>query len=265
MKRFISLALLILAILTFVSCSSNDEMNYFSTTFKYHNLEITVTNVDEANKEEESLLTTITFSAKNTGEHEYDFYINDIYLKSTETGEKYECQTTLMDSLFQEVIEAGETEEYNVEFTLPSSISTTKYIMYFDFGSLGSPAGKCALYYENDEMIEVSNSEQEYIEEIKRMQSDIYDIMKVSIYDKLDGSMSYSYVQNSMDNAERQIKTKISTFDISLDLSNGTMFPKWICSVRLNDGNTYPLMYISVDLDSTYHLKHKYIGTYNID
>jgi hypothetical protein len=24
-------------------------------------------------------------------------------------------------------------------------------------------------------------------------------------------------------------------------------------------------MYISVDLDSTYHLKHKYIGTYNID
>ena len=25
--------------------------------------------------------------------------------------------------------------------------------MYFDFGSLGSSAGKCALYYENDEMI----------------------------------------------------------------------------------------------------------------
>jgi len=265
MKRFVSLALLILTILTFASCSSNDEMNYFSTKFKYHNLEITVTNVDEAKKEDEYLLTTITFSAKNTGEYEYDFYLDDIYLKNTKTGEKYECQTTLIDSLFQEVVEAGETEEYNVKFKLPSSVSSTKYVMYFDFGSLGSPAGKCALYYEDDEMIEVSNSEQEYIEEIKRMQSDIYNIMKVSIYDKLDGSMSYSYVQNSMDNAERQIKTKISTFDISLDLSSGTMFPKWICSVRLNDGNTYPLMYISVDLDSTYHLKHKYIGTYNID
>ena len=119
-------------------------------------------------------------------------------------------------------------------------------------------------YYENSDMIEVSNSKQEYLNEVKRMQSDIYNIMKQSIYDKLDGSMSYSYVQNSMDNAERQIKTRIPTFDISLDLSSGTMFPKWICSVRLNDGNTYRLMYISVDLNSSYRHSHKYIGTYNI-
>lgn len=169
-----------------------------------------------------------------------------------------------MDSFIEESIESGLTEDYNLKFTLPTSISEDKYVIYFDFGSFGSPAGTCALYYENGDMIEVSNSKQEYLNEVKRMQSDIYNIMKQSIYDKLDGSMSYSYVQNSMDNAERQIKTRIPTFDISLDLSSGTMFPKWICSVRLNDGNTYRLMYISVDLNSSYRLSHKYIGTYNI-
>lgn len=122
--------------------------------------------------------------------------------------------------------------------------------------------GSC---FASDETAETSDDQKEYMEEIKRMQSDIYDIMKQSIYDKLDGSMSYSSVQDSMDNAERQIKTKISTFSISLDISNGMTSPKWICSVRVNDGNIYPLIYISVDLDSTYHLKRKYIGTYNID
>ena len=137
--------------------------------------------------------------------------------------------------------------------------------MYFDFGSFGSPEGKCALYYESGDMIEVSNSKQDYVNEIKRMQTDIYNIMKQSIYDKLDGSMSYSFIQNSMDNAERQIKTKIPTFDISLDITSETMSPKWICSVRLNDGNTYRLMYISVDLNSSYRVSHKYIGKYKID
>ena len=119
----------------------------------------------------------------------------------------------------------------------------------------------CSIYQGSGTKVDVPKEERELL---KDMQSDIYKVMKEGIYDKLNGKMSYSSVQTSMDNAERQIKTKISTFNISLDLSDGTMSPKWICSVKLNSGNRYPLMYISVDLNSTYYVKHKHIGTYTI-
>lgn len=157
MKKLVAILISFLLLISLSACSSS-EMNYFNKSFKYHNLEITVTSVEESIDNNGNYSTTVSFSATNTGTHEYDFYLSDIYLKNAETKSKYDSKTSLLDALVEEVIDGGLTKNYDVKFTLPSSVSESKYIMYFDFGSLGSPAGECALYYEDGSMIDIENN-----------------------------------------------------------------------------------------------------------
>jgi len=157
MKKFITIIMSLVFLISLSACSSS-ETNYFNTPFKYHNLQITVTSVEEDIDNNGNYSTTVSFSATNTGTHEYDFYLSDIYLKNVETKSKYDSKTSLLDSLVQEVIDGGLTKKFDVKFTLPTSVSESKYIIYFDFGSLGSPAGECALYYEDGSMIDIESN-----------------------------------------------------------------------------------------------------------
>ena len=67
-----------------------------------------------------------------------------------------------------------------------------------------------------------------------------------------------------IDNAERQVKMQISTFNIYYDLSSGTYSPKWIGQVTTNNSKTYSLFYIQVQLSTNYKWTNKYMGKYDI-
>lgn len=123
--------------------------NYFNESFEYDNLEITVTDVKEVDQENGSFSATITFFAKNIGEKTSSFDLDDVYLKNEITKEEY----TRAELFSHENIKVGESKEYKVKFTIPSSIASEKYILCFDFNS--DRYAKCALYYENGEMLKI--------------------------------------------------------------------------------------------------------------
>lgn len=123
--------------------------NYFNESFEYDNLEITVTDVKEVDQENGSFSATITFFAKNIGKKTNSFDLDDVYLKNETTKEEY----TRAELFSHENIKVGESKEYKVKFTIPSSIASEKYILCFDFNS--DSHAKCALYYENGEMLKI--------------------------------------------------------------------------------------------------------------
>lgn len=125
------------------------QPNYFNESFEYDNLEITVTDVKEVDQENGFFSATITFFAKNIGEKTNSFDLDDVYLKNEKTKEKY----TRAELFSHENIKVGESKEYKVTFTIPSSIASEKYILCFDFNS--DRHAKCALYYENGEMLKI--------------------------------------------------------------------------------------------------------------
>ncbi len=265
MKKLVLLTLVVTTLLLLASCSDNPEnsvFSYYGAPFEYEDLEITIVSVEEDNEDPDEILTTITFSAKNIGENESDFSLTDIYLKSIETNEKYKCKTSIIGTLFQASVGPGESHEYTIKFELPKSLSEEKYIMYFDFGY---PSARLALYYESGEMIEVYNPKTAQLERVKKLQSDMYDLIKKYAYDKIDGSLSYSDVQYLMDTIKYKLRQQTSEIDIYLDLSEGIWYPKWICYVILEDGSKCPLVYMNIELSSSYTPKHKHIGTYEIN
>lgn len=140
-----------LILLICLSACSSTKTNYYNMSFKYNDLEIIVTSVEESIDNNGYYDTTISFSVSNNGTQKYDLRSIDIYLKNAETKSKHNKNSI-------SVVRSEHTEDYKVNFTLPFSVGTIKYIMFFDFGSLGFTIGKCALYYEDDSMIEVENS-----------------------------------------------------------------------------------------------------------
>lgn len=125
------------------------QPNYFNESFEYDNLEITVTDVKEVDQENGFFSATITFFAKNIGEKTNSFDLDDVYLKNEKTKEEY----TRSELFSHENIKVGESKEYKAKFTIPSSIASEKYILCFDFNS--DRHAKCALYYENGEMLKI--------------------------------------------------------------------------------------------------------------
>lgn len=150
MKKFVAFLMSLILLICFSACSST-KTNYYNMSFKYNDLEIIVTSVEESIDNNGYYDTTISFSVSNNGTQKYDLRSIDIYLKNAETKSKHNKNSI-------SVVRSEHTEDYKVNFTLPFSVGTIKYIMFFDFGSLGFTIGKCALYYEDDSMIEVENS-----------------------------------------------------------------------------------------------------------
>ena len=125
-----------------------DVKNYFNIPFKYDDLEITVTSVEETDCENGSFSAKVTFFVKNISDKTNTFDLDDVYLKNETTKQDY-TKTKLFS---HENLKAGESKEYSMEFTIPSSISSEKYLLCFDFADTEA---KCALYHENGELLKV--------------------------------------------------------------------------------------------------------------
>jgi len=155
---------------------------YFNEPFEYNELEIIVTEVKEIDLENGSFEETISFSAKNIGENTNSFDLDDVYLVNENTKEEYP-QAELFS---HENLESGETKEYEIRFTLPSSISSEKYILCFDFDS--DSIGKCALYYENGEMLTIETFKLYYDHNIQTLSSHFGDGLAAEILSSLEGT-----------------------------------------------------------------------------
>ena len=140
------------------------ELNYYKQSFKCNDyFEIKIDNFTEV-FQDNKYIATVSFSITNTSAVEQKFDLSRIYLKNDETGHRYEGKVALLSVLVPEVIEADETQKCNVSFNIPTSVYNSKYTIYIPYsiylinGIMGThdwSSTKCALYYENGDLISI--------------------------------------------------------------------------------------------------------------
>ena len=261
------------------STPQNDNNYYVGETMSYEEIDLTVKGLkcvqnNNPNSEEYGLYyITITVTYTNNTTKEFDVQTSDVYIKTADKGEKYDCSgfsgdKGLIDALLGESIIAGATKTYDISFYTAYSLEEKKYIMCFDWGFFSEEKeyylylsdGTNASYEDKTESEEEINTE--LVQTLTNLREDIYAIFKQYVYDQITSGMYYSDVQKLVDNAERQCKSALSQLSVYLDLSNGTYYPKWIVSVTAD--KTYPLIYVEVELTTAYKCSHKHIGRYDI-
>ncbi len=282
MKNIIIFFILcICTVFSFVGCNVSSPTYYINETMPYEKIDITVNNLkciknNNPDSDRYGLFElTISFTLKNNKTKDFDFSFDDIYIKTADKGEKYEYTPTgkslgniISDYFLGEVIIAGATETYDILFYVPYSLEEKKYIMCFDWGFFSEEQeyylylrdGTNANYEDKNESEEETTTE--FIQTLTNLREDIYTIFKQYVYDQITSGMYYSDAQKLVDNAERQCKSALSQLNVYLDLSNGTYYPKWIVSVTAD--KTYPLVYVEVELTTSYKCSHKHIGRYDI-
>ena len=185
--------------------------NYFNESFEYDNLEITVTDVKEVDQENGSFSATITFFVKNIGEKTNSFDLDDVYLKNETTKEEY----TRAELFSHENLKVGESKEYKVKFTIPSSISSEKYILCFDFNS--DSHAKCALYYENGEMLKIEPIKLYHDNNIQALSSHFESKLAEEILSGLEKTNVLK--DNTHLNSDWIVKRDTRSFEIYIDFS----------------------------------------------
>ena len=214
-SRFIIVMIVIVLFAVIVLCNWLPTLfvkpNYFNESFEYDNLEITVTDVKEADQENGSFSATITFFAKNIGEKTNSFDLDDVYLKNEKTKEKY----TRAELFSHENLKVGESKEYKVKFTIPSSIASEKYIICFDFNS--DRHAKCALYYENGEMLKIESLKLYYDNNIQALSSHFESKLAEEILSGLEKTNVLK--DNTRLNSDWIVKRDTRSFEIYIDFS----------------------------------------------
>ena len=286
--------LIVIAIIT-ISTGNDSEKDetkieyYIGDTVRYEDIDITVTRItcqknDNTSSDHYGLNEIkIYFTYKNVGTKDFNVRASDINIRTESKGEIYNytefsATQTIVDAFLDETIIAGTEKTYHITFFVPYSLEETKYTMLFDWGILYDEQ-EYHLYLSNgsnanytptidnekeDTSEDIEGANEELKQTIKNLQGDLYNIFKQYVYDQITGNMYYSDIQNLIDNAERQVKTQISTFNINYDLSSGTYSPKWIGQVTTNNSKTYSLFYIQVQLTTNYKWTNKNISKYDI-
>lgn len=115
----------------------------------YDNVDIVVTAVYESPYSSEKFhgyTLKVDFSIKNNDSEDFNFDLDDIYIKTEDRDEKYERVVYLDGSLFfDESIIPGGTYNYTLSYHVPYSIEQKNYIIYFDLKFLHS-ISQCKLY-----------------------------------------------------------------------------------------------------------------------
>lgn len=217
--------------------------NYFNESFEYDNLEITVTDVKEVDQENGFFSATITFFAKNIGEKTNSFDLDDVYLKNETTNEEY----TRAELFSHENIKVGESKEYKVKFTIPSSIASEKYILCFDFNS--DRHAKCALYYENGEMLKIEPLKLYHDNNIQALSSHFESKLAEEILSGLEKTNVLK--DNTRLNSDWIVKRDARSFEIYIDFSviisvNGEEFKIFTYETTYNEA-TAILLYDSTN------------------
>ena len=189
---------------------------YFNESFKYHKLEITVTDIKQTDYENGEFFATITFLAKNIGEETnyIDFDEDSLYLKNKITDEEYNMDSGT-DISSNEKIEVGESKEYKARFTIPSSISSEKYILCFDFDS--NRVVKYALYYETGEMLQVETTKYYYDNNIQALSAHFESKLAEEILSGLEKTNVLK--DNTRLNSDWIVKRDTNTFELYNDFS----------------------------------------------
>lgn len=267
----------ILIIATMTGCSNgNSDISknvYIGETLQYENIDITVNSISERDEiggdYSGNKLITISLTLKNNKKKTFDFPYHDIYFKVEDSNERYKVSYG-MEYLFGDEIIAGGTKNYEMKFFTPYSYTEKNFIVVFDWGFF-SPEKEYFLYMRDgtkfggeENFDKETTDKEEFYQIAENLQNDVFNIYKEYVYDKITSNMSYSNAQNLVDNCTKQVKTQISTLSSNLDMSNGSLFPKWIIKVRLNDNKTYSLFYIEVELNSSYYCKNKSMGRYEL-
>ena len=219
------------------------QPNYFNESFEYDNLEITVTDVKEVDQENGSFSATITFFVKNIGEKTNSFDLDDVYLKNETTKEEY----TRAELFSHENLKVGESKEYKVKFTIPSSIASEKYILCFDFNS--DRHAKCALYYENGEMLKIESLKLYHDNNIQALSSHFETELAEEILSGLEKTNVLK--DNTRLNSDWIIKLDTRSFEIFIDFSviisvNGEEFKIFTYETTYNEA-TAILLYDSTN------------------
>lgn len=122
---------------------------HIGDTIVYDNADIVVTAVYESPYSGEHFngyTLRVDFSITNNGSEDFNFDLDDIYIKTEDRDEKYERVVYLDDSfLFDESIIPGGTFNYTLSYRVPYSIEQKNYIIYFDLKFLHS-ISQCKLY-----------------------------------------------------------------------------------------------------------------------
>jgi archaellum component FlaG (FlaF/FlaG flagellin family) len=244
MKNIVSLIVLTFLLLVFSSCSYSDveNMNYFNSPFQYDNLEIAVKEVKEICQENGFFSTTITFLIKNIGEETNSFDLDDVFLKNEATKEEY----TRAELFSHENIKVGESKEYKIKFTIPSSVSAEKYILCFGFAGRDA---KCALYYESGEMLKIETLKLYHDNNIQALSSHFEAELVEEILSGLEKTNVLK--DNTRLNSDWIVKRDTSSFEIYIDFSviisvNGDKFKIFTYKTEYNEA-TAILLYDSTN------------------
>jgi len=120
---------------------------YIGDTLRYKDIDITVTGItsqknENANSDYYGLIELkVFFTYKNNRKKDFEVSTSDIYIKTEDNGEKYECTffsgiQNISDAIWGESIIAGAEKSYNITFYVPYSVEEKKFIMCFDWGFL---------------------------------------------------------------------------------------------------------------------------------
>ncbi len=125
--------------------NAKDNNYYIGDTLSYKDIDLTVNNIrciqniDLSSEEYGLYYITVSITYKNNTKKEFDVHTSDVYIKTTDKGEKYNCSgfsgdKGFIDALLGETIIAGATKHYDISFYTAYSLETKKYIMCFDWG-----------------------------------------------------------------------------------------------------------------------------------
>ena len=262
-------------VFSFAGCNVSTPKYYINETMPYEEIDITVNSLqciknNNPDSERYGLFElTISFTLKNNKTKDFNFSFDNIYIKSADKGEKYDYTPTgenlgdiIGDYFLGEVIIAGATETYNINFYVPYSLEEKKYIMCFDWGFFSEEQEYYLYLRDGTNASYEDNSNTELTQTLINLRNNIYTIFKEYVYDQITSGMYYSDIQKLVDSAVRQCKSSVSQLNVYLDFSNGTYYPKWI--IFVNADKNYPLIYIEVELPTAYKYARKYIGKYEL-
>ena len=120
---------------------------HIGDTISYDGIQIVVNSVSEEkySGKLDGYKLTVKFSMKNTTKEDFDFSLDDIYIKTESTESKYERSATWDNFWDNQTLIPGGKYDFEVVYKVPYSLSDENYIMFFDLRYLHS-ISQCKLY-----------------------------------------------------------------------------------------------------------------------
>lgn len=141
--NFIFVFLMIFTSLLFVGCGSKDKKDeiidnfYLNETMSYDDIDVIVSGLSEkiatSGEHSGNYILSVSVTLKNNRSKDFKFDYPETYIKTEDTGQKYEVSYGF-DYAFGDTIISGAKKDYVMNFYTPYSYKETNFIIYFDWG-----------------------------------------------------------------------------------------------------------------------------------